>query len=226
MKKWTCFSLFLLFLVEADAQGAALITKVKAKLDQVKDYKASAVMDIAIPFISAPRSEVTVYYKNPDQFRVVKKDGISVLPKGGVSVNLAALLSSNNYAAVDAGTATVDKTPVKVVKLLPLDDKGDVVLTTLYIDEKALLIKKTAVTTRENGSYEMGFRYGAYAAWGLPSEVVFTFNTKEYKMPKGVTFEYDKGAPQKKAAGDGKGRVIIKYASYVINKGVDQKVFK
>ncbi|MDB5196736.1 MAG: hypothetical protein JWP88_1107 [Flaviaesturariibacter sp.] len=204
-----------------------LIRNLKTKLDKVTDYQATAQMDIDVAFINAPKSDVVVYYKRPDQFKVVKKGGISVLPKGGVSVNLSSLLFANNYTVVDAGTATVAGMALKVIKLLPLDEKSDVVITTLYVDDKALLIRKTAVTTKENGSYEMEMGYGKYAAYGLPDKVVFSFSTKEYKLPKGVTFDYDKGGSKKIVPkGDGKGRVVITYTSYTINKGVDPKVFK
>jgi hypothetical protein len=114
-----------------------------------------------------------------------------------------------------------------VLKLLPLNENDDIVLMTLYIDEKALLIRKNSVTTRESGSYEIELDYGKYAAWGLPDKVVFLFQAKDYKLPKGITFEYEKGGTKKAApAKDQKGKVEITYASYIINKGVDDKVFQ
>ena len=62
----------------------------------------------------------------------------------------------------------------------------------------------------------------------LPDKVIFSFNTKDYKLPKGVTFDYDDGA--KKKPGDNlknkKGKVEITYSEYLINKGVDDAIFK
>lgn len=209
------------------AQGeAALIRSVKAKLDKVVNYQASGNMSIDAAFIKAPPSSITAYYKKPDRFAIKKQDGLSILPKGGISINLSSLLDNENVTAVSAGNAVVDGVPVKVVKLLPLDDKSDIVLSTLYINEKAQLIQKAQVTTRDNGSYEMSLRYGKYASWGLPDKVVFIFNTKEYKLPKGIAMEYDKGNAGKAApTQDRKGTVSITYNNYIINKGVDDKVF-
>ena len=205
----------------------ALINAVKAKMDKVKDYKASGRMKVDVSFINAPNSAVQVYYKNPDKFKVIKEGGISILPKGGVSVNTNSLLFSSNFATVPAGTSVLNGITTKVVKLLPLDEGSDIVLTTLYIDEKALLIRKASVTTRESGSYEIAMDYGKYAAWGLPDKLSFLFNTKDYKLPKGVTFEYEKGGPKKAdALKNKKGTVEITYSSYIINKGVDDKIFK
>ncbi|HEX2533405.1 MAG TPA: hypothetical protein VHK69_06700 [Chitinophagaceae bacterium] len=229
MKRSTFIYLLLLLLTALPALAqdeAALLQRVKARLNRVNDYTATGNMKLDVSFIKAPPSQVKVYYKKPSRFKVEKAGGISILPKGGVSVNLNALLLTDNYTAVPAGTATIGSITTKVIKLLPNDENGDVVLTTLYIDEKEALIRRTKVTTRESGTYEMDLSYGAYAAWGLPDKVVFSFNTKDYKLPKGITFEYEKGGPQKQApAGDKKGKVEITYASYVINKGVEDKVF-
>jgi outer membrane lipoprotein-sorting protein len=205
-----------------------LVKRVKAKLDKVSDYTAAGVMKIDVSFINAPSSKVAVYYKKPNRFKVKKAGGISILPKGGVSINVNSLLLNDKFEAFFAGNDVVKGTPVKKVKLIPLDETSDVVITTLYIDEKTELIRKTSITTRESGSYEMQLDYGKYSTYGLPDKVVFTFNTKDYKLPKGITLEYDKGESRQKKeakAANKKGTVEITYSSYAINKGVDDKVF-
>ena len=205
-----------------------LINLVKAKLDRVNDYQASGRMKIDVSFIKAPQSNVRVFYKKPNRFKIRKDGGISILPKGGVSINLNSLTGTSDYTVIPAGNSDLNGLPVRIIKLLPLDDNSDVVLTTLYIDEKNLVIKKSKVTTRESGTYEIDMTFGKYIEWGLPDKVVFSFNTKDYKLPKGVTFEYDNG--EKKNNGEmmknKKGKVEITYSQYVINKGVDDAVFK
>lgn len=226
MQKLQLLIALLLSFATLHAQNeAALIRAVKAKLDKVANYKATGNMTIDAAFIKAPPSGITAYYKKPDRFAVKKGDGLSILPKGGVSINLLSLLGSDNVTAVGAGTSVWNGMPVKVIKLLPLDEKSDVLLSTLYINEKAALVHRAQVTTRDNGSYEMSLQYGKYAAWGLPDKVVFTFNTKEYKLPKGIAMEYDKGGSNAQKNVDRKGTVTINYTGYVINKGVSDGVF-
>lgn len=214
---------------QAAAQDAtALVKQVRDKLLKVQDYKAQAVLKTNVPFIRIPQSDVDVYYKRPDKFRIKKEGGISILPKGGVSININSLLSSNKFAAVAGGDAKLGNSIVKVIKLLPLEEGSEVVLTTLYIDEKNALIRKATSTTRDNGTYEMEMEYGKFADWALPDKVVFVFNTKDYKLPKGMTLEYEGGA--KPAAGstankEQKGRIEVRYANYIINKGVPDAVF-
>ncbi len=213
--------------LSSKAQNAdALIKKVKAKLDKVNDYVAEGRMKTDVAFIKAPAGRVKVYFKKPNRFKLKRAGGISILPKGGVSVNMSSILSDNNYTAISSGENTIGGVKVKVIKLLPSDENGDVVLTTLFIDEANLLILKSNTTTRENGTFEMQMSYGKYAQYGLPDKVIFAFNTKDYKLPKGVTLEFDTEDAPKQTIKNKKGRVEISYSSYVINKGVPDAEFK
>ena len=222
-----CFSLLLLPRLAFAQDEAELVKKVKAKLDKVNDYTAEGKMKIDVSFIDAPDSKVVIYYKKPNKFKVKKNGGISILPKGGVSVNMGTLLANNNYDIVPGKDVQLNGVNVKVVKLLPQDENGDVVLTTLYIEEKNLVIRKATVTTRESGTYEIELSYSKYIDWGLPDKVIFSFNTKDYKLPKGITFEYEKGDTKKQEAlKNKKGKVEISYSGYSINKGIDDKVFQ
>lgn len=224
--------LFLLIIVHCSQftfsqDMAALINKVKARLDKVNDYTATGILKTDVAFIKAPVSKVVVYYKKPNHFRLKKNGGISVLPKGGVSINMSTIINTNNFTALDAGTTVINNIKTRVVKLLTNDENSDIVLSTLYIDEVNLLILKAITTTRENGTYEVRMSYGRYADFGLPDKVQFSFNTKDYKIPKGITldFDEDKTADADKLKNK-KGKIEIDYSSYIINKGIDDAVFK
>lgn len=210
----------------AQLPSADLVKKVKTKLDKVNDYIATGKMKTDVVFIKAPISNIKAYYKKPNKFQVKRDGGISLLPKGGVSVNISSLLLTEDFTAIDAGTGKVDDQAVRIIKLLPLNENSDVVLTTLYIDEKNLLIRKASTTTKDNGTYDMQMSFGKYADWGLPDKVVFSFNTKDYKLPKGVTLEYDDGSKKHELPKNKKGKVEITYSSYVINKGVSDEMMK
>ena len=168
-----------------------------------------------------------VYFKKPNRFRLIKKGGISILPKGGVSVNMGTVIGTDNFTALDAGEAIINSIKTKVVKLLPGDDNSNIVLSTLYIDEAKLLIVKAITTTRENGTYELSMKYGKYADYSLPDKIDFSFNTKEYKLPKGVTLNFNENptSAEKEKLKNKKGSIEISYASYIINKGINDAVF-
>ena len=210
------------------AQDAtALVQKVKAKLDLVNDYQAEGRMKTNVSFLKVPEALVQVFFRKPDNLKIKNEHGISLVPKGAVSISLNNILKGS-FTALDAGSELVDGKKMRVVKLLPADDNSDIVLSTVYIDEGRLLIVKAKTTTRENGSYEVALFYGKYAAYALPDKVEFTFAAKDYTLPKGITFDYDDGSTKKKtsATDDKKGRVEIRYDSYIINKGLPDSVFK
>jgi len=201
------------------AQSAeALVQKVKAKFEKIHDYEADATLKTNVSFIKAPISNVRILYNKPDQLKIINKNGISFIPKGSVNMNFGGVLINNSdYDVIDAGK---DGDGLRIVKLLPKTDTADIVLSTLYIDEKNLLIKKSKTTTKENGTYELGMTYGKYAEYGLPDKTVFSFNIKDYKLPKGVTLDYDEGLKKnEEPSKNKKGRVEITYTNYVINKG-------
>ena len=206
----------------------ALVNKVKTKLELVDDYTADGVLKTDIAFIKAPVSRVKIYYKKPNKFRLRKDGGISILPKGGISINMDNIVSIKDFVAIDAGDAMVNGVKTKIVKLLPSNEINDIVLSTLYIDEANTLVRKAVTTTKENGTYEIGMTYGKFSDYGLPDKVVFSFNTKDYKLPKGITMEMsevEKTSDLDKLKNK-KGKIEITYSSYVINKGIDDSVFK
>ncbi|MGN6351902.1 MAG: hypothetical protein ACTHLB_00845, partial [Parafilimonas sp.] len=69
--------------------------------------------------------------------------------------------------------------------------------------------------------------YGKYADYSLPDKIDFSFNTKEYKLPKGVTLNFNENpsSAEKEKLKNKKGSIEISYASYIINKGINDAVF-
>ena len=205
-----------------------IIGKVKAKLDKVNDYEASGKMRTNVIFIKAPIANVKVYYKKPNRLRINNENGISFIPKGSVNINLNNIfINTSGFDMIDMGKE--NGTGLRIIKLLPKDENSDVVLSTVYVDEVQSLIKKAKTTTKENGTYELEMTYGKYAAYGLADKVVFSFNTKDYKLPKGITFDYDDGTRKQENPDklkNKKGKVEIVYTNYSINKGVPDTVFR
>jgi outer membrane lipoprotein-sorting protein len=219
------FSLF------AQAQDInVLVQKVKDKINLVNDYEANGRMKTNVVFLKVPVATVKLFFKKPNRLRIKNEKGISFVPKGAVNINMSNVLSSGKYSVLEAGNDKVGGTAVKVVKLLPEDDNADVVLSTLYIDPVNQVILKTKTTTRDNGTYELEMSYGKYIAYGLPDKIIFSFNTKDYKMPKGVTFDFEDGSQKKTAAEkeklkNQKGKMEIFINGYIINKGIADSVF-
>src|SRR4030095_16375459 len=216
---------FLFCWANAKAQTAEeMLQKVKTKLGKINDYEAEGKMKTNVAFIKAPVATVKVFYQKPDKLLILNETGISFIPKGSVNININnVFVNMRAFDIIDAGK---DSEGLRVLKLLPKEDTGDMVLSTLYVDEKNMLVKRSKTTTKENGTYELEMSYGKYQEYGLPDRIVFSFNTKDYKLPKGITLDYDDGSEKN---GDKlknkKGTVEISYKNYTINKGIDGKIF-
>jgi hypothetical protein len=229
MKKFFLVIVLLSGWLLSKAQTAEeLIQKVKAKLDKVNDYEAKGKMKTNVVFIKAPIANVKIYYKKPNRLRINNESGISFIPKGSMNINLGNIfINTTGFDIIDVGKENGSN--LRIIKLLPKDENADVVLSTVYIDEVQLLIKKAKTTTKENGTYELEMNYGKYAEYGLADKVIFSFNTKDYKLPKGITFDYDDGSKKEQTPDklkNKKGKVEISYSGYIINKGVSDSVFK
>jgi len=206
-----------------------LVSNARKKLDKVSDYEATGKMKTNVAFLKIPVANIKLYFKKPGKLKLKSEKGVSFVPKGAMSINLNNLFSGNDFTIIDAGTDKVDNINVRVAKLLPNDDNNDMVLTTLYIDPTNSLIVKSKTTTKENGTYELKMKYSQYAEYGLPDKILFSFNTKDYKLPKGITFDFDDGTSNKattKTEKPKKGEAEILLTKYIINKGISDDVFK
>ena len=204
-----------------------LMKQIKDKLEKVNDYEANAILKTDIYFLKVPDARVKIYYKKPNKIKIKNDNGISLVPKETVSISLYSLVNSP-YQALDGGTDNIQGIPVRIIKLLPSDENGELVLAVLYIDLKRLLVLKARTTTKENGTNEVELSYGKFLSTGLPDKIVFSFNTQEFKLPKGVTFDYDDGSVKKKPTDSGKnqrGKIEITYLDYSINKGLADSFF-
>lgn len=197
-----------------------LVSRIREKLASVKEYDAIGKLKTDVAFLKLPLSNVKIQFKYPDQFSIKKESGISVLPKGGLKISMNSLLADGNFVSFTAGNINWKGKDLLIVKLVPGVETSDIVITTLYVEEQSLLIRKAITTTKENGTYEIEMEYGKYAQWALPDKAVLSFSIKDYKLPKVITFEYEAGVGPKKEPKKllgNKGRVEIIYSSYNIN---------
>ena len=229
MKSKYLFSILIFSFLGARGQDAiALVKGIRANLEKINDYEADAKFKTEISFLKVPDAVVKIYYKKPDKIKIKNQNGISLVPKETVSISLYSLLNSH-YTSLDGGTDFVQGITVRIIKLLPADENAELVLATLYIDTKRLLVLKAKTTTRESGTNEVELFYGKFLPTGLPDRIIFSFNTEDFKLPKGVTFDYDDGTAKNKGAEPRKnqrGRIEITYLNYAVNKGLSDSLFK
>lgn len=206
-----------------------LFLKLRARLDAVNDYEADVFMKIDIPFIKVPRLKGKLYFKAPDKMKLERNGGISILPRNGVNLTMNNLVPNADAAVIDAGKDVLNGKEVRLIKVIPANEQDPIILTKIWVDENKILAMRTETTTRDNGTVKMDLDYGRFEKVGLPDKVQFQMDVKDFKLPKGVTMDYDgetKPAVQKATSGGRKkGRIEIDYQDYKVNKGIPDKVF-
>ena len=205
-----------------------LFYRLRTKIERVKDYVADVRMTIDVSFMRIPPLNGILYFKAPGKLKLERKGGISILPKKSIDLTLNKMIPLGNVTVINAGTDTINGKTVQVVKIVP-DNESDIVLTKVWIDVAQLLALRTETTTRENGTMKMNLEYGKYADMCLPDKVVFIIDVKNYKLPKGVTMDYDADpdlATQKsKLPPIKKGKIQVNYLKYQVNTGLTDAVF-
>ena len=205
-----------------------LYQKMRTKIALVKDYTADVKMKINVTFMKVPLLAGKLYFKAPGKIKLERNGGISILPKESYNLTLNNLIPGGNAVVIDMGMNKIGNIPVRVMQIVP-QEESDIVLTKVWVDEARLLVLRNETTTRENGTVKMELEFSKYADLALPDHVIFKLDLKEYKLPKGVTMDYDDGNDKimrkAKKAGVNKGTIDIRYLRYDVNKGINDAIF-
>jgi outer membrane lipoprotein-sorting protein len=209
-------------------EASRLFYALRDRATSVKDYVADVRMKIDVAFMKVPMLAGKLYYKSPGKIKLERGGGISILPRKSITLSIDKMMPTGPATVIDAGRETIGSIPVRVVKVIP-EGESDIVLAKIWIDEARMLALRTDTTTRDNGTVRMELTYDKYVAQALPDKVVFVMDVKEYKLPKGVTMDYDEGNKPLEKTGKvllpKKGRIEIRYLNYSINTGLNDNIF-
>lgn len=209
--------------------AAVLFEKLRSRLDVIKDYVADVRVKIDISFMKVPPLNGKLYFKAPDKLKLERNGGVSILPKKNVNLTLNSMFPVGEATIIDAGNDVVNGRAVKVIKVVPHEDQGQIILTKIWVDAERNLALRTETTTRDNGTVKMDLSFGSNARLGLPDKVIVYLDVKEFKLPKGVTMDYDINEGGKQPVADDKkpkkGKIEINYLKYEVNKGLPDHIF-
>jgi outer membrane lipoprotein-sorting protein len=200
-----------------------ILDEVKKTFNQVQDYVVDVNIKVDVDFIKVPETQATIYYKQPDKVHLESKS-FAMLPREGLDLSPIGLLKEK-YTAIYEKEDTVGGNKTDVVKVIPLGDESNVVLTTLWIDEGRHFIRKVQSTLKIGGTFSIELKYdNSKMNYPLPSSMIFTFNIERLNLPKGMAGELNKNKSndEKKTTG----KVYITYSNYKVNKGIPDSVFE
>ena len=222
-------SFFILLPGITRAQNADdLFNALRQKILQVKDYVADVNMKIDVAYMKVPLLKGKLYFKAPDKMKLERNGGISILPRKNVNLTLSNLIPTGKVTVIDMGETVYKDKKVRLMKVVPDDEKSTIVLTKIWIDEAQLLVIHAETTTYNDGSVIMDLDYKRFTSYSLPDKVKIFMDLKDYKLPQGVTMDYNDGSPNPEATKKRKkqkGTIEIRYLDYIINKGLPDTIF-
>jgi hypothetical protein len=211
------YLLALLFPILSFGQTSGdVITQLQAKFKKVKEYTVKAQIDTRLPFIKMLPVSAQIVYKQPDVFKVESK-GIAIIPRQGFDQIGKLINNSGAFTVVPQGTAELQGVLTQVITLIPNQDTGEVLVGKLWIDPVKIVVLKSQLTTRSNGTVSADFVYGTQVANALPDKITFSIDTKKFKIPKAMTGDMNSSSsPKPNTSSDTKGSITIYLSNYIV----------
>ena len=203
-----------------------IINEVISNFSKVKDYQVDVNIKVDIEFLKVPDSKAKIYFKQPDKVHL-ESEGFALLPKDGLDFSPSSLVKKN-YTAIYEQDVMLDGINTSIVKVIPIGDQGNVILSTLWIDQSKRIIRKVESTTKTNGTFSINFFYDDNLKYPLPSKIIFSFNIDQMNIPNAFGDEPNADQPKKKKGrfnSTTKGQVIVTYSNYKVNKGIPDSIF-
>ena len=229
MKKILLFVIFLVLHSFGQTKDPdVILNNVKEKFSRIKDYEVNVRIKVDVEFLKVPVSDAKIYFKQPDKIHF-EAENFALLPKDGVNFSPMAILKGN-YTAIYEKEDTINGIKTSVIKVIPLNEKGNVILTTLWIDQSRDYIIKVESTTKINGTFSLELNYvNPIDDYPLPSSMVFTFNIDRTNIPHGMYGNMDDNKEDKENKKNKKritGKVYISYSNYKVNQGIPDSIFE
>ena len=202
-----------------------ILETVRQSMTKATSYKANLKLNVTVPFLKAPPSTATLWFKAPDKTHI-ESPGFAMIPKQGADLSAARLLS-RPYTAVDAGRGMFHGTVMRKIKVIPLEERADIVVATIWIDTTLMVPRKVVSTSKTGGTFTAELVYDNARAreFCLPSYVKLVFDIGSFELPKTMTGDFGSDDANEKAD-KSKAIVEIWYKNYEINLKIDDSLFK
>lgn len=202
-----------------------ILETVNQKFLTIKEYEANVKIKVDVDFIKIPVKTGTIWFMQPDKIKV-KIPGFALLPKRGMNFTPSQIFSGN-YTAIYIREEKTDNVNTHVIKIIPNDDKDEVILSTVWVDSERNVIRKLETTTKNEGTISMKFKFNEIVKkYDLPEQILFDFDIRKNELPMGITGDFEASRPDEKAPKNTKGTVTITYLEYFVNVGKAPSHFK
>lgn len=208
--------LFLVFstcIVQAQKVDADLL-RIKQRMDSVQQFTAKVILDLDVPFIKMPTKAAQIKYAKGKKMEFSSSDFV-MLPKRGLDFSFNEIFKYP-FITVDRGTETRHGKLLKVINVIPTDNRSDLALATLYMDTRTSRIAESEINTRKNGTYNLFMQY-APGSSVLPAYVEATFAIERLKIPLNFMGKDTKIDRKKMRGMDTKtGKIKMRFENYSV----------
>jgi hypothetical protein len=186
-------------------------SRIEANQKLVKDYKADVSMSIKGPQISVNRMPMTIYYKQPNKFKLDAKEGMAFAPQGVFTGNPAARFAGGPKP-VYLKTEKLRGMDCWVYKAGDAEHPGAEAM--IWIDLKRVVV--VAIEVKGQISLKSEWDYIKISNIYLPTKIKAEIQTSI--MPGGPQHHRDPGIPAKSTA-------VVEISNYKLNKGLPDSLF-
>jgi len=204
-----------------------ILENVIEAFEEIEDYVVNVNIKVDVAFLKVPEANAKIYFKQPDKVHM-ESEGFALLPKQGMNFSPTGFLKTD-YTAFYNKEIELNGIEVSVIKIIPLDESSDVILSTFWIDQSKNRIMKVESSRKPSGTFTIDLTYPEDKPdLLLPASMVFIFAIEGIHFPTGITGDSDSenNNENDKKDKDKTGRVYISYSNYKVNQGLSDDIFE
>ncbi len=192
------------------------LLQVRSRLDSIQGFTAHLTLDLDISFINMPTKTASVLYERGSPIQFSTED-FAMIPKRGLDFTLREIFAYP-FITVQRGYRTIGNEDLKLLQVLPTDDRSQLVLVTLALDTESYRIKQAEIHTKKDGTYSLNLNY-SNASFPLPEKVTVSFEMEHLRIP--INFmgkDTDIDRKQMRQKGEKGGSIFLTIRDYTMKK--------
>lgn len=230
MKKMMYFLLLFLMVTsgvtgeENDVTALEIIEKIQQHFSKIKDYTVDLHAVIDMEDVHIPPMDVKVCFKQPDKI-FIKSDGFAMLPRDGILQN-PGKFNENNFYMELTGREVIDSVKTYQLELVPRNEETMARKIKLWVDSEKWTIQRLESISWQGQKTVIDFTYEKIQnEYWLPVRTIADLTLTGSIGMGGRMMELQKN-DEMNSKKERKGRLIIHFTNYKINKGISDSVFE
>jgi len=225
-KFWIAIFLYSVTVFSQSKDPDEILDNVIKAFEEIEDYVVNVNIKVDVAFLKIPEANAKIYFKQPDKVHM-ESEGFALLPKQGMNFSPTGFLKTD-YTAFYNKEIELNGIEVSVIKIIPLDESSDVILSTFWIDQSKNRIMKVESSRRPSGTFSIDLTYPENKPdFLLPASMIFTFDIEDMHFPTGITGDSNSedNDEKEKEEKEKTGKVFVNYSNYKINQGLSDDLF-